>query len=539
MQFFDRGLIWFTIVVSAALTILAVGFIAVVVRSRHEIMKARQKSAEEADGWKEKYMNLFGNSLVGMIRLSLHDWSILEANHTFLQMAANIPLSVGRNFLNCLNPGDQEKFKTRLYNEGVIDGFQGDLHCSDGSTLWLSVSGRVYYQEGYADCVVMDVTSRVNAEERLREQSAFIENAHDAIIVLSTDNIVRFWNSSAERMYLWSAAEAVGKPIADLIYLQEDNPIFRKRREELLQHGVWSGEIKQIRKDGGALFSASRWTLIRDADNRPGSILEIHTDITEKKTLESKFLRMQRLESLGMLAGGIAHDLNDVLAPIILNIQSLKKKWDDPASREYLATLEASAHKGASLVKQVLAFARGVEGQRVPVRVREVVRDVLSSASHTISRTIELEDAIADDLWPAIGDALQIQQVLLNLVLNAKDAMPNGGKLSISAENFVVDEKFAANNPEARPGVYVLIQVTDTGKGIPTSERDKIFEPFYTTKSVGQGTGLGLSTALGIVKSHDGFILVDSRPGAGSTFKVFLPAQLYQSPEASKSHSSQ
>ncbi len=534
MQFFDKGLVWFTIVVSAALTILAIGFIAVVVRSRREIARAKHHLADEATDWKQKYSDLFANSLVGMVRLSLHDWTILEANRTFLDFASKIPLAAGENFLTCMSPSDQEKFKAGLYDEGGLRRFETGVRCSDGSTQWLSFSGQVYFREGYVDCVITDTTDRVDAEARLREQSAFMNSAHDAILVLSADNIVRFWNPGAERMYQWSSSDAVGMRITDLIYPHEEIPLFRKRREELLRNREWSGELRQRRKDGTELLATSRWTLIPDAENKDSAILEIHTDITEKKQLELKFVRVQRLESLGMLAGGIAHDLNNVLAPIILSVQSLKTKWEDSASQEYLDTIEASAQKGANLVKQVLAFARGVEGQRVPIRLENLVREVMKTASYTFPRSIDLEEAIAADLWPAIGDPSQIQQVLTNLALNARDAMPRGGKLSISAENIVVDDQFAPKNPEARPGVYVLVQVTDTGKGIPPSELEKIFEPFHTTKSAGQGTGLGLSTALGIVRSHGGFILVESRQASGSTFKVFLPAQLYHSTETAR-----
>ncbi len=524
MQFFDQNPVWFTIVVSAALMILAVGFIVVVVRSRREIMKARQMQREAESTWKAKYYALFENSVVGIVRMSLHDWNILEANKAFREMMKKIPLSTGQSFLTCVAPGDQEGFKARLYEEGFAHGFETCVRSSDGSVMNLSISGRVHFEEGLVDGFVTDVTSRARAEKRLREQSAFIDNVHDAIVALSADNTVKFWNPGAERMYLWTSAEAVGKPITDLIYLPEEIPAFRKRRDELWMNGTWSGELRQIRKDGKELLSASRWTVIPDTEKKSDSILEVHADITEKKTLESKFVRMQRLESLGMLAGGIAHDLNEVLAPIVLTVQSLKKKWDDAASREHLAMLEASAQKGATLVKQVLAFARGVEGQRFPVRLEKVIKEVVTTASYTFPQSIKLEDAIADDLWSAIGDAPQIQQVLTNLSLNARDAMPDGGKLSISAENIVLDDKFVAKHPEARPGPYVLIQVTDTGRGIPSTELEKIFEPFYTTKSLGQGTGLGLSTTLGIVKSHEGVILVESRLSVGTTFKVYLPA---------------
>lgn len=533
MQLADKNLPWFIVFCTASLLILIGGSIAFIVLSRRKLLKVQRQQLGDLQAREQKYKNLFEHSLIGIIRLSLHDWTLLEVNETFRRMTAKVPLDVGRNFLACLPPLDQANLKAELYNKGLVENFKSHIRCEDGTLLWISFSGQVYFSDGYIEGIVADSTRRIKAEEKLRDQAALLEKAHDAIVVMTMENVITMWNPGAERLYLWKSSEAIGRSITDLIYAEQELPAFRKRRDELLVNGEWSGEVSEVRKDGSQVLATSRWTLIHGVDNIPTAILEIHTDITEKKLLEGKFLRIQRLESLGILAGGIAHDLNNILAPIILSIQSLKRRWDDVASRNHLATLEASAHRGAELVKQVLTFARGVEGQRVPVRLEPLINEVLKSASQSFPPSIAFERAIAEDLWPAIGDASQLSQVMMNLSLNAKDAMPRGGKLSITAENVVVDDQFVKKNPEAKPGVYVVVQVTDTGKGIPLTELDKIFEPFYTTKSLGSGTGLGLSTALGIVKSHQGFILVDSRVGVGTTFKIYVPAQLYQSSEES------
>jgi len=533
VQLADKNLPWFIVFCTASLLILIGGSIAFIVLSRRKLLKVQRQQLGDLQAREQKYKNLFEHSLIGIIRLSLHDWTLLEVNETFRRMTAKVPLDVGRNFLACLPPLDQANLKAELYNKGLVENFKSHIRCEDGTLLWISFSGQVYFSDGYIEGIVADSTRRIKAEEKLRDQAALLEKAHDAIVVMTMENVITMWNPGAERLYLWKSSEAIGRSITDLIYAEQELPAFRKRRDELLVNGEWSGEVSEVRKDGSQVLATSRWTLIHGVDNIPTAILEIHTDITEKKLLEGKFLRIQRLESLGILAGGIAHDLNNILAPIILSIQSLKRRWDDVASRNHLATLEASAHRGAELVKQVLTFARGVEGQRVPVRLEPLINEVLKSASQSFPPSIAFERAIAEDLWPAIGDASQLSQVMMNLSLNAKDAMPRGGKLSITAENVVVDDQFVKKNPEAKPGVYVVVQVTDTGKGIPLTELDKIFEPFYTTKSLGSGTGLGLSTALGIVKSHQGFILVDSRVGVGTTFKIYVPAQLYQSSEES------
>ena len=230
------------------------------------------------------------------------------------------------------------------------------------------------------------------------------------------------------------------------------------------------------------------------------------------------------MESIGRLATGIAHDLNNILAPILISTALLRQKVQDDEGLEMLARLEASAKRGADIVKQVLGFGRGLEGQRMPVNPQLLIKDVIRITTETFSKSIQVETDVAPDACFVSGDMTQLHQVLLNLCVNARDAMPNGGKLKLKVRNFTADAHFASLNPEAKPVAYVLFEVTDTGHGIPPDIRDRIFEPFFTTKELGKGTGLGLSTTLSIVKSHGGFILVESEPGKGSTFQVYLPA---------------
>ena len=527
MQFLDHDFIWAIVVGTITLLILSAGFIVAVVLSQRKFIRAQRDRMEDLRASEQKYRNLFENSLVGMIRLSLHDWTTIEVNDAYKIMCADIRGDSQDHFLSLFTPDDQIRLKEELYTKGFVEHLEARVKKNDGTWKWISFSGRVFFKDGYIEGVVVDNTAERRAQEQIREQAALLQKAHDAVIFLGLDDRIILWNPGAERMYKWLAQDAVGRNVTELIYDPQEVPSVRKRRGELMVTGEWTGEVNQRRKDGSAVLASSHWTLVRDAEGNPTSILEIHSDITEKKLLESKFLKMQRLESLGILAGGIAHDLNNVLAPIILSVQILKKKWNDATSQKHLSTLETSAHRGANLVKQVLTFARGVEGERVGIQPEGLIREVFKIASQTFPRSIELESAVSDDLWSIVGDTTQLQQVLMNLCINAKDAILAGGRLSVSAENFVVNDQFVKMNPEAKPGIYVVIQVTDTGTGIPTSELDKIFEPFFTTKSLGKGTGLGLSTALGIVRSHRGFITVDSTVGTGTTFKVYLPAQLH------------
>ncbi|MCJ8282871.1 MAG: response regulator, partial [Rivularia sp. ALOHA_DT_140] len=277
---------------------------------------------------------------------------------------------------------------------------------------------------------------------------------------------------------------------------------------------------------GRDITVASRWTLVSDESGNPKSILTVDTDITETKQLEIQFLRVQRLESLGTLASGIAHDLNNMLTPILAIAQLLPLKLGkvDRSSSEMLEMLQGNAKRGANLVKQVLSFARGNESKRTVLQVKHLLKDIEQFAKGTFPKSISIERNLPRDIWTVLGDATQLHQVFMNLVVNSRDAMPNGGILSIEAENKFIDESYAKMNIEAKVGSYVVVSITDTGVGISPQVIDRIFDPFFTTKEVGKGTGLGLSTVLGIVKSHGGFIEVSSEISQCTQFRVYLPS---------------
>jgi CheY-like chemotaxis protein len=229
------------------------------------------------------------------------------------------------------------------------------------------------------------------------------------------------------------------------------------------------------------------------------------------------------LENLGSLAGGIAHDLNNVLAPIVMGVQLLRDRHEDPKSLSTLATLDSCAKRGANLVKQILMFARGVEERRVTLHLGRLIDDLDKMLQRTFPKSIQIATDVAPDLWTVSGDKTQLEQVLMNLCVNARDAMPDGGTLSITARNETHDPKSGISS-EAKTAPCVVIEVSDTGEGIPPENLDKIFDPFFTTKEAGTGTGLGLSTVSAIVKSHGGFVTVDSTVKRGTTFRVHLLA---------------
>ncbi|MGA4580026.1 PAS domain S-box protein [Limisphaera sp. VF-2] len=368
-----------------------------------------------------------------------------------------------------------------------------------------------------------DITERKQAEMRIRSQAALLEVTRDAVLVRDFCDRILYWNEGAAELYGWSAAEVQGRTTHELGFMTDEVQV-AEAVEAVQDRGEWNGEMRHRHRSGRELAVQSRWTLIRRSDGFPRAILIVSTDITEKKQLETHLLRSQRLESIGTLASGLAHDLNNVLSPILMAVQYLKDEVRSEAARTCLQTLETCAQRGAGIIRQVLTFARGVEGTRVLLQLKHLVREVERIITETFPRSIQVQVRMTRQPWLVRGDPTQLQQVLLNLCVNARDAMPQGGTLTLRLDNQTIEADPERVHPRAKAGPYVVMSVQDTGVGIPAELLDKIFDPFFTTKPVGQGTGLGLATVLGIVEAHGGFVLVESQVGRGSTFSVHLPA---------------
>ena len=357
-------------------------------------------------------------------------------------------------------------------------------------------------------------------EAELERQAALLDEATDAIVVRDLDHRVQFWNRSAERIYGWTSATAIGGDILELIH--DNRERFERAHAKLLERGAWTGEFQLRRQDGGYVMVDARWTLLRD-DDRPTAVLAIHTDVTEQRRMELHLARAQRLESLGTLAGGVAHDLNNVLSPILLAAEMLRSDEADPTRVGLLDLITDGARRGGDMVSQVLAFARGVDGERTAVAVDELLAGVGVIIRETFPRNIVLRIDHDVPVPPTLGDRTQLQQVLLNLAVNARDAMTDGGTLTIAVSAVDLDGQYLVEVDNASPGEYVVIEVIDDGHGMSPDVLDRVFEPFFTTKEQGAGTGIGLSTAAGIIRSHGGFVRAYSEPGVGSRFRVYLP----------------
>jgi signal transduction histidine kinase/CHASE2 domain-containing sensor protein len=460
-----------------------------------------------------------------------------------------------------------------------------------GSWLW-------QFQEWFFTRRKMEAAKRV-ADAKIREQAALLDKAHDAILVQSLEGEILYANPSAEKLVGWKFSEynkspsapaaspsplrgeragvrgqsVVGEPNANSASNEQVDPspsiplpsegrgkpnrassgfseIFSadpasaaQARAAVLRDGEWNGELKLQTRDGSLVIVASRWTLIRDESNQPSALLLINSDITEQKNLEQQFLRTQRMNTIGTLAGGMAHDLNNALSPVLLGAQLLRRKTSDEGDRKLLSLIETSANRGADMVRQVLLFARGRGGEFERVELGPLVKELEKMVRETFPKNIAVETFVPRDLWPVSGNLTQLHQVLLNLCVNARDAMPDGGKLSFVADNVELGAEELAklkagehptpNVPDATiapssilhppSAKFISLLVSDTGTGMPPEVKAKIFEPFFTTKGEGKGTGIGLATVVRILKSHGGFLRVESEVGQGTTFEVFIP----------------
>ncbi|MBI2606523.1 MAG: response regulator [Deltaproteobacteria bacterium] len=360
--------------------------------------------------------------------------------------------------------------------------------------------------------------------EKVREQAALLDITTDAVLVRGMDDTIQFWNRGAELLYGWEAREAIGKKLTELLFRDRAGEL-DQALQALKEKGAWSGEIDQTGKDGRLLKVEGRYAYVKDESGKPSAVLIVHTDVTEKKRLEASFLRAQRMENIGTLAGGIAHDLNNVLSPILLTTSVLREtKTLDDETRRLLVMIEGNIERGTRMVRQILTFAHGNNGKAQPLPIRQQIRDIEAVIRETFPKNIEMRVRLAADLLPILSEATQFYQVILNLAVNARDAMPEGGVFEITARNTKVDAGVEPRSGKAHPGQYVLIEVSDTGTGMPAEVLDKIFEPFFTTKAPGKGTGLGLSTVARIVAAHGGFLDVSSTPGKGTTFKLYFRA---------------
>jgi PAS domain S-box-containing protein len=500
---------------------------------------SEQKQAEAALRQNERKFRAIFNGVFGFVGLLTVDGIVLEANHTATATMGSALNIIGQPFGNTVwwnhSPELQQKLKEAIDRAATGERvrFESNHHLADGSHIIVDFSISPIFDE--TGKVVMlipegrDITELKAGEQQIRAQAAMLNVATDAIIVQNLDFKIEFWNDGAEHMYGWSAVEAIGRKTVELFQIDLSLPKNANALEILLREGAWQGEVHRLTQSGKEIIVESRCSVVRNAAGNPISMLSVETDITAKKQLEQQFVRVQRLESLGTLASGIAHDLNNILTPIlgIAQLLPLTLPTVDDRNQKLLTMLVSSAKRGSSLVKQILTFAKGIDGKPMLLQVRHILAEILSVARQTFPKSIDVVlDLDSEDLWMVYVDATQIHQVLMNLFVNARDAMPTGGSITATARNIALDDSYIRLHPEVSVGVsvgaYILMTIADTGIGMDSETVDRIFDSFFTTKEA--GTGLGLSTVMGIVKAHGGFITVESVLGQGTAFNVYIPA---------------
>lgn len=438
------------------------------------------KAAEEELKKSEALYKLLAENSTDIIAIVGADGLVKYISQAIQAVCGYAPEDVvGTAGLDIIQPVDFDHFSSTLTQARTdAQPFQVSFHArrKDGREIWLETIGKAINEPTNAGrdiiTVTRDITERRLADARMREQATLIDKASDAILARDLQHSIYYWNQGAARLYGWSRSEAINASARMLLYANPE--MYDAAMAEILEKGEYAGELEQVNKNGEKLVVLVRWTLLRDEMGNPKSILAINSDITERRSLEQQFLRAQRLESIGTLAGGIAHDLNNVLTPVMLAVDVLKEGNLAPDHLDLVAMIETSARRGTSMVQQVLSFARGVEGNPEPLRIADLLTDLERVIKDTFPKNIAVSMHVGPELWLVKGDFTQLYQVLVNLAVNARDAMPNGGQLSISAENCTLDQQYSQMQIDVAPGDYVVIRFEDTGSGMPANVLDKI-----------------------------------------------------------------
>ncbi len=426
-----------------------------------------------------------------------------------------------------------ERLQRRLAGNIKEESFETEIQRKDGRRVWAEhtttgvtdAAGRLIAVQG----VARDITRRKQTEVALRASQRqlqhLVDNTREVIFQIDLLGNFIFSNATVERMTGYPVGDLLRMNMLDLVAPEDHARLHSRLQQRISGHlGESTFEVEIVRRDGRRLAVEMTTVGVHNAEDRLIAVQGVARDITERKSLEAQLLRTQRLESVGRLAGGIAHDLNNILASIFIATPLLRESLHSPDDLELVDTIESSAQRGADIIKQLLTFSRGLPGQQVPLQLTLLVREMCKIIAETFPKNITAQLVAPPDLPLVSGNTTQLHQVLMNLCVNARDAMPTGGTLTITLAPAQLDDAFVQLHPGAQPGAYVRLSVSDTGVGIPPQDLDQLFDPFFTTKKVGEGTGLGLSTTLGIVRSHHGFILVESAPGQGAEFQIYLPA---------------
>jgi PAS domain S-box-containing protein len=505
----------------------------VIVKDVTESRRAEERIREN----EEKFRSTFEQAAVGMAHVSLGGrW--MRVNQKLCSILGYTPGELIRKSFQDITPPEDldtsSDLRRRLIS-GETDTATVERRCvqANGSLIWAKVTtSLVRTPEGepaYFIMVVEDISPAKKVELELQRSEArfraLTENSADRTVILDAVGVITYVSASSTRIFGFAPEEVAGVSAFEFVH-PDDLKRAIDSFEELVRRPGGSVQVRYRarHKDGRYLWVDCRAVNALENPAVEGVVLN-ERDITEIKDMEEQFLRAQRLESVGTLASGVAHDLNNILAPILMSAPMLRMDLDETMRENLVSTIEASAQRGADIVRQILTFTRGIAGERLLLQPIHILKEVCHITQETFPKNISIIPQYNDLVWPVYGDPTQLHQLLMNMAVNARDAMPDGGTLTISAENVEVDEQYAATLRNGiEPGNYIAWTIKDTGMGIPAHIQDRIFDPFFTTKEVGKGTGLGLSTVIGIVRGHHGALSLESEPGRGTKFTIYLPA---------------
>jgi two-component system cell cycle sensor histidine kinase/response regulator CckA len=511
--------------------ILASGLLAVAGLTIYVDRRKRMRIEQDLLATSQRMSGIIESAITGIVCIDQRQRIVLVNATAEKIFRCSQQAALGRSIGEFIPQRDRTRYKKALSDfmesseqQMLMDETRALRDDDEEFPVALSLSKSGHGDQKLVTFMVNDLSEQHAREAKMREQSAILNQIRDAVQIRDNEDRITYWNHGSETLYGWSHDEVIGKQASALMAPQR-LPEHAELTSSINAYGSWIGELKQLTKSGREILVEQRRTLLHDAAGEASGQLIIALDVSERQKQAISERRRQRLESLGTLAGGIAHDLNNVLTPITM-ASSLLEQEQPPVTRQRLSqTIRASAERGAEMIRQLLAFAGGgKQNERSTLSVAGVIEEVRGLLQHTLPKNIRLRAQVDPALASIRGDATELTQVLINLAVNARDAMPNGGELTILAENLELDKPTTMGTRTLQPGDYVKISICDSGQGIESEIAEHVFDPFFTTKEQGKGTGLGLATCLGIVHSHGGSIGVASELGEGATFTIMLPS---------------
>ena len=494
----------------------------------------RKKSEEALRQSEEKYRMIVEHAHDG-IEISQND-RIMFCNARFAEMLGysmdeiiNIPFT--KIYSEQAIQDLYQREKLRAKGVSLPNNYETTFRKKDGSLINVEVSYEIidYLGRPATFAIIRDITEQKRAQAEHERLMTAIEQTNETVVITDLKGQIQYVNPAFEKITGYSKKEALGKNPAILKSGKHDRAFYQNLWETILAGKIWHGRIINKRKNGELFTEDKMISPVKDSHGKITNFVAVGRDVTQQLLLEQQFLQAQKMESIGRLAGGVAHDYNNMLTVILGNAQlGMSKLDEDNRLYDYFFKIHQAAMRSADITKQLLAFARKQTIEPRVLDLNETIENMFKMLRRLIGEEIDLAWLPGSALWSVKMDPSQIDQILMNLVVNARDAIGGVGKITIETENRLLDDEYCKTRAGFKPGEYVMVAVSDNGCGMEKEILDKIFEPFFTTKEMGKGTGLGLATVYGIVKQNHGFINVYSEPGKGTTFKIYIPRHIGQ-----------